>query len=71
MMHKGQKHTAPDPKGVSGGGIFCIDKQTELGPLVAIATEHRSNSRLMVGTRIKHFPNAARLLNSERPALSE
>jgi hypothetical protein len=47
MMHKGQEHTAPDPRGVSGGGIIYTDKRREAGPLVAIATEHRSKTRLM------------------------
>jgi hypothetical protein len=69
MVRKGQQFTAPDPRGLSGGGIFFIDKQTELGPLIAIATEHRSNSRVMVGTRIKHFLEAARRLSAEKPDL--
>jgi hypothetical protein len=71
MMHKARSTRRPI-QAVSGAGVSSyINKQTELGPLVAIATAHRSNSRLMVGTRIKHFLNGARQVVSERPDLLE
>lgn len=50
-----KKVTPPKLQGVSGGGIFHISRKTMCGPLVAIATQNRRNSRLIVGTRIKHF----------------
>jgi hypothetical protein len=45
----------PKLQGVSGGGIFHISRDTKQGPLVVIATQNRRSSRLIVGTRIKHF----------------
>lgn len=45
----------PKLQGVSGGGVFHISRETKLGPLVAIGTQNRRNSRLIGGTRIKHF----------------
>ena len=51
----GRRVNPPKLQGVSGGGIFHISRQTNQGPLVAIATQNRRNSRLIVGTRIKHF----------------
>ena len=45
----------PKLQGVSGGGIFQMSRVTRQGPLVAIATQNRRNSRLIVGTRLKHF----------------
>jgi len=54
----------PKLQGVSGGGIFHISRETKRGPLVAIATQNRRNSRLIVGTRIKHFLSMARELKA-------
>jgi hypothetical protein len=51
----GRRVTPPRLQGVSGGGIFQIFRETKQGPLVAIATQNRRNSRLIVGTRVKHF----------------
>jgi hypothetical protein len=51
----GRRVNPPKLQGVSGGGIFHISRQTKQGPLVAICTQNRRNSRLIVGTRIKHF----------------
>ena len=51
----GRRVNPPKLHGVSGGGIFHISKETNLGPLVAIATQNRRSSRLIVATRIKHF----------------
>lgn len=45
----------PKLQGLSGGGIFRFDRRTLKGRLVAIAIEHRKASRLIVGTRVKHF----------------
>jgi hypothetical protein len=45
----------PKLQGVSGGGVFHISREAKQGPLVAIATQNRRHSRLIVGTRIKHF----------------
>ena len=52
----GEKRVNP-PKlqGLSGGGIFHISREKRVGPLVAIATQNPRSSRLIVGTRIKHF----------------
>lgn len=52
----------PKLQGVSGGGIFHISRETTRSTLVAIATEHRTSSRLIVGTRMKHFLAVAREL---------
>lgn len=52
---EGRRTAPPKLQGVSGGGIFLISHKTMRGPLVAIATENRRRSRLIVGTRIKHF----------------
>lgn len=52
---EGRRATPPKLQGVSGGGIFRISRKAMRGPLVAIATENRRRSRLIVGTRIKHF----------------
>jgi hypothetical protein len=57
--------TPPKLQGVSGGGIFQISRSTFQGPLVAIATENRRSSRLIVGTRLKHFLSAARELGKK------
>jgi hypothetical protein len=58
----------PKLQGVSGGGIFHISRETTLGPLVAIATQNRRRSRLLVGTRLKHFLAVARQLIASAPA---
>jgi len=63
----GKRVAPPKLQGVSGGGMFHISRTTVKGPLVAIATEHRRTSRLLVGTRIKHFLAAARQLNATAP----
>jgi len=57
----------PRLQGVSGGGVFHISRNTNRGPLVAIATQHRKNSRLIVGTRIKHFLGMVRELRATSP----
>lgn len=54
--------TPPKLNGVSGGGIFHISRETMRGPLVAIATQNRRGSALIVGTRIKHFLEMVREL---------
>ena len=52
----GEKRVNPPRlQGVSGGGIFHVSRETKQGPLVAIATQNRRSSRLIVGTRVKHF----------------
>jgi hypothetical protein len=60
IVISGRRDTAPKLQGVSGGGIFHISRGTKHGPLVAIATQNRRPSRLIVGTRIKHFLAIAR-----------
>jgi len=62
IVIRGTRVSPPKLKGVSGGGIFHISRETTQGPLVAIATQNRRGSRLIVGTRIKHFLTAAREL---------
>lgn len=52
---EGRRASPPKLQGVSGGGIFHVSRKRMRGPLVAIATENRRRSRLIVGTRIKHF----------------
>jgi hypothetical protein len=52
---EGRRASPPKLQGVSGGGIFQISRKAMRGPLVAIATENRRRSRLILGTRIKHF----------------
>jgi len=52
---EGRPASPPKLQGVSGGGIFHISRKAMRGPLVAIATENRRGSRLILGTRIKHF----------------
>jgi len=52
---EGRRASPPKLQGVSGGGIFHISRKRMQGPLVAIATENRRRSRLIVGTRVKHF----------------
>jgi hypothetical protein len=58
----GRRVNPPKLQGVSGGGVFHISRETKQGPLVAIATENRRRSRLIVGTRIKHFLTMVREL---------
>jgi hypothetical protein len=67
IVKKRRRVTPPRLQGVSGGGIFHISRGTRQGPLVAIATENRRRSRLIVGTRITHFLNAARELRETAP----
>ena len=62
----GRRVNPPKLQGVSGGGIFHISRQTSQGPLVAIATQNRRNSRLIVGTRIKHFLAMVRELKARQ-----
>lgn len=54
-------------QGASGDGIFHIARSTMQGPLVAIATQNRRNSRIILGTRIKHFLEMVCKLNSTSP----
>jgi hypothetical protein len=63
---EGKQASPPKLQGVSGGGIFHISRRTNQGPLVAIATQNRRNSRLIVGTRIKHFLAMVRELKARQ-----
>jgi hypothetical protein len=65
---EGRRATPPKLQGVSGGGIFQISRKAMRGPLVAIATENRRRSRLIVGIRIKHFLAIVRSLKTTRPS---
>jgi len=65
IVIRGTRVNPPKLQGVSGGGIFHISRKTMQGPLVAIATQNRRNSRLIVGTRIKHFLAVVRELNGD------
>ena len=65
IMVGGRRVNPPKLQGVSGGGIFCISREGKQGPLVAIATRNRRNSRLIMGTRIKHFLAMIRELKSQ------
>lgn len=62
----GRRVNPPKLQGVSGGGVFHISRETKQGPLVAIATQNRRNSRLIVGTRIKHFLAMVRELKTRQ-----
>jgi hypothetical protein len=62
--------TPPRLQGVSGGGVFHISRDTRLGQLVAIATRNLRNSRLIVGTRVKHFLSMAREMKATAPPTS-
>lgn len=62
----GRRVNPPKLQGVSGGGIFHISRETKQGLLVAIATQNRRNSRLIVGTRIKHFLAVVRELKGQK-----
>jgi hypothetical protein len=64
---EGRRASPPKLQGVSGGGIFLIFRKVMRGPLVAIATENRRQSRLIVGTRIKHFLVMVRELKTTCP----
>ncbi len=64
---EGRRASPPKLQGVSGGGIFQISRKVMRGPLVAIATENRRRSRLIVGTRIKHFLAMVRELKTTCP----
>jgi hypothetical protein len=66
----GRRVNPPKLQGVSGGGVFHISRETKQGPLVAIGTQNRRNSRLIVGTRIKHFLAMVRELKA-KPGSSE
>jgi hypothetical protein len=59
--------TPPRLQGVSGGGVFHIARDTLQGPLVAIATLNLRNTRLIVGTRVKHFLSMAREIKATAP----
>jgi hypothetical protein len=63
----GKRASPPKLQGISGGGIFLIFRKVMRGPLVAIATENRRRSRLIVGTRIKHFLAMVRELKTTCP----
>jgi hypothetical protein len=67
IVIEGRRNTAPKLQGVSGGGIFYISRETKHGPLVAIATQNRRPSRLILGTRIKHFIAIAREMKQYIP----
>jgi hypothetical protein len=62
-----KKVVPPKLQGVSGGGIFCISRSSNTGPLVAIATEHRKRSSILVGTRVRYFVQVARELARTEP----
>jgi len=70
IVVEGRRVSPPKLQGVSGGGIFHISRETKQGPLVAIATRIRRSSRLIVGTRIKHFLAMVRELKA-KPIISE
>ena len=61
----GRRANPPKLQGVSGGGIFQISRETKQGPLTAIGTRHRRDSRLIMGTRIKHFLAIVRELKAK------
>jgi hypothetical protein len=70
LVVEGRRVRPPKLQGVSGGGVFHISRETKQGPLVAIASQIRRSSRLIVGTRIKHFLAMVRELKA-KPRISE
>jgi hypothetical protein len=64
IVVRGRRANPPKLQGVSGGGIFQISRETNHGPLVAIATQNRRRSRLIMGTKLKHFLALARELKT-------
>ncbi len=66
IMVDGSRANPPRLQGVSGGGIFHISRSTMQGPLIAIASQNRRNSRVILGTRIKHFLRVARMSTSPK-----
>jgi len=64
MRVEGRRVTAPKLQGVSGGGIFQMPRRSDRAVLVAIATQNRRRSRLIIGTRIKHFLSLIRAIIS-------
>jgi hypothetical protein len=67
---EGRRVSPPNLQGVSGGGVFHISRETKQGPLVAVATQNRRDSRLIVATRIKHFLAMVRELKA-KPGTAE
>lgn len=67
IVVRGKLVNPPKLEGVSGGGVFHLSRSTKKGPLVAIATQHRANSRLIAGTRLKHFLAMVRELKATLP----
>jgi hypothetical protein len=67
IVIRGTRVNPPRLQGASGGGVFHISRNTNQGPLIAIATRNRRNSRLIVGTRLKHFLAMARELEATSP----
>jgi hypothetical protein len=65
IVIKRQRVNPPKLQGVSGGGVFHLSKDTSQSTLIAIATENRRNSGLIVGTRLKHFLADARALKTQ------
>jgi hypothetical protein len=65
---EGKRVSPPKLQGVSGGGVFHISRKTNRGPLVAIATQNPRRSKLIVGTRIKHFLAMVRELKTISPS---
>ena len=60
----------PKLQAVSGRGIYHISRETKQGPLVAMGAQNQRNSRLIAGTRIKHFLATIRELKA-KPGNSE
>jgi hypothetical protein len=67
IVIRGTRVNPPKLQGLSGGGVFHISRNTNQGPLVAIATRNPRNSRLIVGTRLKHFLAMVRELEVTSP----
>ncbi|MGP0075130.1 MAG: hypothetical protein ACLPWF_24735 [Bryobacteraceae bacterium] len=55
VTHSGEPRNIWDVKGMSGGGVFHVSKETGRARLVGIIAEHHRQSRLIVATRIDSF----------------
>lgn len=65
VHNKLRLETAPNPHGMSGGGVWRVDSPSDCARLVAIQHEYRDSEHMIIATRIglcfyvigDHFPN--------------
>ncbi len=64
VTHNGLKRKMPKVQGMSGGGVFHVDRQTRKARLVGIVSEHHAKSEVIVAKRIDSFIMIATLFNT-------